>query len=159
LVRGFILSPEFRPVLASWREKHNGINAVYCDRKNRHYSTFWDSMCEGRDEACNTQVLHVVYYRLGVVSSLTTRGGLTMGKSLGSKWKADYQDSRTNFFHLCGETFLHVLLWRLDQGCIDQISSIGGNLASSKRPGDSTVNVLPVTRKGVVRGYSSIGSP
>jgi hypothetical protein len=33
LVRGFILSPEFRPVLASWREKHNDIIIVYYDRK------------------------------------------------------------------------------------------------------------------------------
>jgi hypothetical protein len=78
--------------------KHNGITVVYYDRKDRQFNPFWDSMCEGLEEASNTQVLHAVYYRLGVVSSFVTWGGLTVGKGLGSKWKADDPDSRTNFY-------------------------------------------------------------
>jgi hypothetical protein len=153
VVKGFLLSPQFRSMLTLWWLKNPSICDDYFEPSRRHFHTFWESMCAGLGGASNAQLLHVVYYRLGVVSSLVARGAALHGRRDGFKWKADDHGSRTKFCNLCGETFLHVLLERMGTGCIDQIAGIRPRSEPSRRPDDSTVEVHPIAQGGVVRGY------
>jgi hypothetical protein len=151
-VKDLLLSPQFRPMLDIWW----GGNPSVCDAtfnpSKKHFHTFWESKCGDLGGASNAQLLHVVYYRLGVVSSLVTLGASLHGRRDGFKWKADDSGSSTKSFNLCGETFLHVLLKRMGLGCIYQITGIGERL-ETKRQIDSTVDVLPISCGGVVRGH------
>jgi hypothetical protein len=153
VVQEFLLSTQFRSTLNLWWMENQSICDEYFDPSKRHFHPFWESMCVGLGEATNAQLLHVVYYRLGVVSSLVARAVVPSGRRDGLKWKADDLGSRSKFFNLCGETFLRVLLERMGTGCIDQIAGIRPRLEPSMRPEDSTVEVHPIDQGGVVRGY------
>jgi hypothetical protein len=111
-------------MLNLWWLKTPSICDDYFVPSRRHFHTFWESMCAGLGGASIAQLLHVVYYRLGVVSSLVARGAALHGRRDGFRWKVDDHGSRTKFFNLCGETVLHVLLERMGTGCIGQITGI-----------------------------------